>query len=200
MDLLPEKAVWWPSYQALLLADVHLGKTEHFRRNGLGVPHLELRENARLEGLIATHKPQVVYLLGDLFHSSFNNAWLGFEGLLNRWSQVRFVLVAGNHDILGAEHYAHPNLEVVAGVEIGPFELVHDPADAGGKKYFLAGHLHPVVHLSGKAKQRLRLPAFLFGPQGGYLPAFGAFTGGFAPEITPGWEVYPVIPNQVIKT
>lgn len=199
MELLPEKAIHWPRHEALVIADLHLGKTEHFRRNGLGVPHLEVRENARLEGLIAAHKPKVVYLLGDLFHSSYNNAWLGFEGLLNRWPFTQFVLVAGNHDILDAQHYAHPNLQVVPRLVVEPFELVHDPADATGTKFFLAGHLHPVVHLSGKAKQRLRLPAFIFGKTGGYLPAFGAFTGGFAPEIKEDWEVYPVIPNQVIK-
>lgn len=43
--------------------------------------------------------------------------------------------------------------------------------------YTLSGHLHPGITLSGKGRQRLRLPCFWFGAQTGILPAFGAFTG-----------------------
>ena len=44
--------------------------------------------------------------------------------------------------------------------------------------FVLAGHLHPVCHLSGPARDAMRLPCFVSEPGQGILPAFGAFTGG----------------------
>ena len=40
-----------------------------------------------------------------------------------------------------------------------------------------AGHLHPHVSLGGRGRQHVRLPAFVFGPRVGVLPAFSSFTG-----------------------
>ena len=34
----PSGAVYWEEKQTLLLADVHLGKVAHFRKNGISVP------------------------------------------------------------------------------------------------------------------------------------------------------------------
>ena len=52
----------------------------------------------------------------------------------------------------------------------------------------------------GKGRQRLRLPCFLIGSRISLLPAFGAFTGGYAVEqdadcrifVTGDHEVWPV--------
>ncbi|MFG5408224.1 hypothetical protein ABXN37_09015 [Piscinibacter sakaiensis] len=54
----------------------------------------------------------------------------------------------------------------------------------------LAGHLHPCVHLSGRARDRLRLPCFHFAQGVGVLPAFGAFTGMHPVRRTPGDQVW----------
>lgn len=196
--LLPEKAVFWPQKKALLLADLHLGKTEHFRRNGLGIPSLELRENLRLEALLVRWEPKDVYLLGDLFHSDFNQAWSGFEGLLSRWPRCVFTLVRGNHDRLDESCYAHPNLRVVPELLLEPFVLVHDHLDAPKGAYFLAGHIHPRVLLRGKGRQAASLPAFCFGPEGGWLPSFGTFTGGVRLPVKKNWKVFPVMGSEVL--
>jgi metallophosphoesterase superfamily enzyme len=54
--------------------------------------------------------------------------------------------------------------------------LCHHPRPVSGA-YVLGGHLHPCVKLLGRARDRMRLPCFWFGPTVGVLPAFGAFTG-----------------------
>ena len=38
LDLLPEKAIWWPRRRTLLVADVHCGKDATFRAMGVPVP------------------------------------------------------------------------------------------------------------------------------------------------------------------
>ena len=36
--LLSDRALYWPKKKTLLIADVHLGKAEYFRKNGIPVP------------------------------------------------------------------------------------------------------------------------------------------------------------------
>jgi hypothetical protein len=38
--LLPQKAIFWQQEGILLIADVHLGKINHFRKAGIAVPHI----------------------------------------------------------------------------------------------------------------------------------------------------------------
>jgi metallophosphoesterase superfamily enzyme len=53
LSLLPEKAIYWKSRKALLIADLHLGKAGHFRKHGIAVPgRVEQNNLCRLSGLI----------------------------------------------------------------------------------------------------------------------------------------------------
>jgi len=58
LELLPEKAIFWPQHRILLLADLHLGKVNHFRRSGVAMPTNPNSENLdRFIGLIQRHQP-----------------------------------------------------------------------------------------------------------------------------------------------
>jgi uncharacterized protein len=37
-ELFSHKAMYWPKYNALLLADLHIGKINHFRKSGIPLP------------------------------------------------------------------------------------------------------------------------------------------------------------------
>ena len=74
---------------------------------------------------------------------------------------------------------------------IGPLAACHHPQQVPGATV-LAGHWHPAVHLAGRGRDRLRLPAFWHAPGLLVLPAFGAFTGTHAPPPTPGARLYAV--------
>ena len=90
----------------LFLADLHLGKINHFRRSGIAVP---LRANDKnVEGLIDLlnlTNPERVICLGDLFHSHYNPEWEVFGELIKHFGNSSFELVLGNHDIMSDQQY-----------------------------------------------------------------------------------------------
>ena len=52
------RALYWPAQKALIIADLHLGKTAHFRAHGLAIPATVLMEDLnRLAELIAEFQP-----------------------------------------------------------------------------------------------------------------------------------------------
>ena len=106
LSLLPEKAIYWPKEQLLLIADLHLGKVEHFRKAGIAVPAEAGEANYHvLQELILEHSPKRVIFLGDLFHSNYNYDWELFRDFLESHDNVSFELIKGNHDILHKSQY-----------------------------------------------------------------------------------------------
>lgn len=179
LELLPDRAVLIPSKSAILIADVHLGKVNHFRKNGIAVPGLAGQNNLkRLSALIDSEAPKEVIFLGDLFHSSTNRAWPEFAGFMADYPEIRFTLVAGNHDILGHHVFEDAGMAVVEQLAYGPFWLTHDRSEHA-ELFNLHGHIHPAVRLRGSAKQYLKVPCYFFNlrQQFGILPSFGDFTG-----------------------
>ena len=45
LELLPQKAIYWKDRNCLLIADLHLGKSTHFRKNGIAVPNASKNQN-----------------------------------------------------------------------------------------------------------------------------------------------------------
>lgn len=197
----PFKAAYWPAEGALLLADLHLGKAAHFRREGLPVPaHVSHVNWDRLISLLLDLQPRRVVFLGDLFHSDYNQEWEEFCQLMAQFSSVRFELVLGNHDILPEGHYRQANLEVYTdGLELPPFLLTHHPLEEVPASFYnLAGHIHPCVYLRGNGRQRARLACFYFGKDQGILPAFGAFTGMGKVWPKAGDQVFVIAGDEVL--
>lgn len=201
--LLPQKAIYWPARRALLLADTHFGKVGHFRKNGYGVPPGAAAKNLqRFEQLLLETRPLAVYFLGDLFHSEYNSEWEAFCTLRAKFAQSEFHLILGNHDILGASRYTRVGMLLHRqGLQLGPFWLSHQPAEAKQSTpgYALAGHLHPGLRLRGKGRQTLRLPCFWFGSRQGILPSFGEFTGLHEIELKSGEQVFVIVEGAVIE-
>ena len=68
ITLLPEKAAWLPASQTLLVADWHLGKARHFRKEGIYMPPAGTgKELDTLQLLMELYRPGTVIFLGDLF-------------------------------------------------------------------------------------------------------------------------------------
>lgn len=200
--LLPEKAIFWKKYKVLFLADLHLGKVSHFRKAGIAVPNQAKRATIdRLEDLMLRYLPDQVIILGDLFHSEYNQGWLLFNDLIERYKEIQFVLVQGNHDILEMDFYENSRMELITGwLEKGPFVFSHEPLDTVYKDlYNLCGHLHPGVRMVGRGLQSLKLPCFYFGDHTGILPAFGVFTGTAIIRPQEGESVYVVAKEKVVQ-
>ncbi len=200
LELHPFKAIYWEAKAALLIADLHLGKVVHFRRAGIAVPKDASTANwDKLHSLLLEYQPEQVIFLGDLFHSTYNDAWEDLCHFIQQYAAIQFRLILGNHDILPPEYYKMAQLDVTSTLVLKPFIFTHEPLNAAHPSlYNLGGHIHPSVRLEGNGKQRLRLPCFYFNLHGGILPAFGAFTG--TATISPQKEdrVYVIVENQVI--
>lgn len=178
MVMLPQKALWLPEPGWLIVADLHLGKAAHFRRNGLAVPPQAGSGDLSLLGQLLLQLPvQALIFLGDLFHSEYNQAWEAFcvwreEFPLPMW------LVEGNHDILRPIHYHRAGLELMTECRHGEWCFTHEPLKAPTETGFAAaGHVHPGIRLQGSGRQSLRLPCFFWSNNQLLLPAFGSFTG-----------------------
>lgn len=178
-DLLPEKSIYWPKKKILMVADLHLGKINHFRMSGYPVPAKANDTNtAILIDLINRHRPDRVLFLGDLFHSHYNQEWEVLGQVVRHFAGCSFELVMGNHDIMSSLQYERHGMIVHQSLELGGLWLTHIPdEECDGALYNLAGHIHPGAKLFGRGKQALVLPCFHFGEQHGVLPAFGSFTG-----------------------
>lgn len=179
LELYPQKAVFWRSKGILFLADLHLGKINHFRRSGIPVPTKANHRNLEMivDLVHATH-PKRFICLGDLFHSHYNPEWEVFGELVRHFHNTSFELVMGNHDIMSDQQYRRKGIVVHDSLRIDPFIFTHHPMEeVEAHLYNVSGHLHPGVNMRGIARQSVTLPCFYFGQQAGLLPAFGQFTG-----------------------
>lgn len=201
MELHPLKAIYWKKEKALLIADFHIGKSAHFQRNGIlvhsGIDQVNIKN---LNQLIKTYPTEKVIFLGDLFHSKFNDAWKAFKTFINRFKDISFQLVLGNHDILPEETYHQSNIKIFRNeLAIGPFLITHHPLENWkGESYNLSGHIHPGVMLKGDGKQYMRMPCFYFGIHQGIMPAFGGFTGLSIIKPDKKDQIYVPAGNEVI--
>lgn len=191
--LLPDKALYWPARRALLVADVHIGKAASYRALHQPVPRGTTEATlARLDQLLTSHECQMLIILGDFLHAKTARA-PAMLAKLQTWRErhagLRIVLVRGNHDRHAGDPPPALGIEVVEEPWLlAPFALQHEPV-VHPQHPVLAGHVHPVFVLQGRARQRLRLPCFLMGDAISLLPAFGEFTGG--------WRVHPDAENRV---
>lgn len=184
------------------MADLHLGKSTHFRKNGIPVPAGVMDATIdQLMSVLLDFKPERVLFLGDLFHSEYNREWEAIAALISQFKDISFNLVPGNHDILDRSVYREAGLAVTEAelVEV-PWLFTHHPQEElSPELYNLSGHIHPGVRLSGGGKQTLRLPCFYFGKNQGILPAFGSFTGTAIIPVKRGDQVFVIAEGQVIK-
>lgn len=199
--LLPQKAIWLKNQSVVLLADLHFGKINHFRKSGIPVPPKANDKNTDLLiSVLQTTKPERVIFLGDLFHSHYNEEWEVLGQVRRHFVNCSFELVLGNHDILSALQYERNNLQLHVGeYRLGNFLLSHEPLqNIPADTYNLAGHIHPAVRLRGTGRQSVTLPCFYFGKQQGILPAFGSFTG--TARIVPKKDdrIFVIAENKVI--
>lgn len=169
-------------------------------------------------------------VLGDLFHGpAVGDSIAQLKATLDTWRAglalrglaAQLVVIGGNHDrgaaldLSALSSTGSADADADADVEplaltvlpehavfwLGHLALTHHPEPVADAGYTLAGHLHPCVHLPGRARDRLRLPCFWLGsPQQrplGVLPAFGEFTGMHPVHVREGDAVWVVAGEHV---
>lgn len=165
----PSGALFWPSQDALIVADLHLGKSARMaRRGGALLPPFETRATLeRLNAELTASGAARLICVGDSFDDDMAIADLGdarrlIEDMCRRHAAL---WITGNHDPSPGELPGR----IVPEAQIAGLTLRHIAALGPD----ISGHYHPKLRIAGQ-----RLPAFLIGADHLILPAFGAYTGG----------------------
>lgn len=176
----PQRAAVWPGERAVLVADVHLGKDQIFRNEGVAMPAGVVQSDlARLSGLVEEAGAERLIVLGDWVHAPPMQGDLWPEEI-RRWrsrhQSLSIELVEGNHDrALASWLVEWSMIDQGSSLQLGGVKLLHEwhPGLTGPG---VSGHLHPGVVIRA-GHDRVRLPAFLESADHLVLPAFGRFTG-----------------------
>jgi DNA ligase-associated metallophosphoesterase len=198
-----ERALIWPAGRMLFVADLHLGKSDVFRRAGIAIPEgATLADLKRLTRLIEAYDINTLVVLGDFLHgrSSFGSVHRSqFAAWRDGHQSVHVIVVEGNHDRHDHESRAAWNVEwVKEGFAAGPFVCAHHPRSST-HGFVLSGHVHPVVKLHASSRERARIPVLCVTRDFAVMPSFGSFTGGAEIELDDHERVYGFAGERVWK-
>lgn len=200
-----ERALFWEAENTLIVADLHVGKTGHFRKEGIGIPTAVYKDDLhRLLSQILFFKADRLIIVGDLSHSVANREMDLFRKWRKDFSSLEVHLTKGNHDILDNKWYEEADIKVHNSLlTIPPFAFAHDleqdAEECTDDCYLFTGHVHPSVTVKGKGRQSLRMPCFYFTQTYAILPAFSRFTGSYQVRPTAGEDVFGVMEREVIS-
>ena len=200
--LTADRTIFWEEEKALIVSDIHFGKTGHFRKAGIAVPQGVFKEDLqRLFEQLQYFQPSQLVIVGDLFHSHANKE----IELFKKWRNdidLPIHLIKGNHDILADKWYNSLNIEIhKETLTLKKFCFQHDrgKCDADGNaEYFFSGHIHPGIRMNGPGRQILKFPCFYFTKEYCILPAFSKFTGTAMIEPKRGEVVFAIVNNSII--
>jgi DNA ligase-associated metallophosphoesterase len=216
--ILSSGAVFWPRLKALILSDLHLGKSGHFRKHGIPIPGLINRADLLLlEESLEFTSAERCFILGDALHSNANSElWEIVEW--RKKNQIPMYLIPGNHDILDKDWYQKMKIMVlpkhVCIQEVGfihDLQTINEPLfefdveseslqfvnEAHFELPYFSGHLHPKVLLQGKGRQKLSVPCLWIQDKHVILPAFGSFKGGEQIFPKQGDRLFAISQNSV---
>lgn len=180
---LADRAAYLPGSDALVCADLHLGKDE---TSAVEIP---LGERERIPGRIATllerFEPATLVLAGDVLHAFDavpESAVEALDAIREAAAEAgaELVLVEGNHDAqleAVAEEPIHRSHRLDDGTVVAhgdELPAAEPPADR-----YVIGHAHPAIVIEGQ-----RRPCYLHGPAVDrdadvlVLPAFNELTRG----------------------
>ena len=203
MDLMPERALFLRAAKALVVADLHVGKSESYRR--FGVPSADGIDEellVRLSRAAMRAGARVIVVVGDLTHSA--------EGIgdaeMQRFAEFRercslpIRLVEGNHDRGVGTLPPEWMVDRVRGdFALGGLRFEHEPPSGAAAAWTVSGHLHPMLSVARGARS-VEAPAFVVdrARRTIVLPAFSKFTRGVRYEPQAGVELYAIAESEVV--
>jgi DNA ligase-associated metallophosphoesterase len=213
-ELLPERALFLKAARALVVADLHVGKSESYRR--FGVPSadgIDEETLVRLGRAAMRVGAKVIVVVGDLTHHADGIAEREME-LFREFRErcaLPIRLVEGNHD-RGARTLPPEWMidRVGERFELGGVRFRHDPADdgksgaapdahGGDGAWTVHGHLHPMLAIA-RGTRSVEAPAFVVdrARRSVVLPAFSKFSRGVRFDGTGGEELYAIAEGAVV--
>ncbi|RQG99034.1 metallophosphoesterase [Natrarchaeobius oligotrophus] len=158
-----DRAVSLPEADALVVADLHLGRAAASSVDAPIGDGAELRE--RLTSILERTAPATVVVAGDLLHS-FGYVPHGVDRDLTALEAAvddagaSLVVTPGNHDAMLEDVFDGPTTDEY---RLADGETVvchgHERPDADASRY-VVGHDHPALSVEGRKR-----PCFLYGPE-----------------------------------
>ncbi|SEM84661.1 putative phosphoesterase, SbcD/Mre11-related/metallophosphoesterase, DNA ligase-associated [Chryseobacterium taichungense] len=172
-----QRALFWEEQKALILSDLHIGKTAHFRKNGIALANQIMKNDLeRLSILIEFFNPEKFIVVGDLLHAGDNSDVDEFCTWRNQYNDLQFHLIEGNHDRISKKLESKLCLNFKSELlEIDDFMLIHD-FEKKHPKFQITGHIHPGFVINSSVR-KIKLPCFVVTENQILLPAFSEFTG-----------------------
>lgn len=172
------RVMYWPREEALIVSDLHIGKSAHFRKHGIPIPvNMQHNDLERLSFIVGHYNPKKMIIVGDLFHAEINTDTALFKLWRSEYSDFEIILIKGNHDRLKDSVYDSFDIDCCQQeLNLPPFKFIHEP-EVIEDEFTISGHIHPGFLLKTKSKQRIKLPCFQVSESQLILPAFSKFTG-----------------------
>lgn len=173
-----QRALFWVEKRALIISDLHIGKTAYFRKNGIAVPSGILTDDlTRLGALLIHYEAAELIIVGDFLHVGRNADFQIFETWLQEFAHLKIIIIKGNHDVIKSEFMSQLPAEIHEDhLTIEPFNFIHVP-DEDEDYFTISGHLHPGVTVKLERNKYVSLPCFRYTDRQLVLPAFSKFTG-----------------------
>ena len=179
VELIPDLsgALYVPSHEALIIADLHLEQGTSLARRGIHVPPFDTALTLDLlEQVVASSQVRRLIFLGDSFHDGEGEARLD-EAHVKRLRTITRTYetfwICGNHDPQPPQAIGGQGADVIA---LGPLILRHAPSKT---EFEIAGHLHPGCGINQRGR-RIYGKCFVVDDKRLVMPAFGAYTGGLS--------------------
>ena len=168
-------ALIWPKNSTLIIADLHLGKSSYFAKQGTYVPPYDNIETLnKIIFLQKETKIKKLLLLGDLFHDNRGLIRLE-EKSRNLFYKIlkglEVTFIRGNHD----NKIEIPYLKTFNEIIIDNINFSHETTN--NDCFEVCGHYHPKFYLNFNGK-KISKKCFIVSKKKIILPAFGYYTGG----------------------
>jgi len=186
--LLPNKAIYLRSINAIAFSDVHIGVEYAMAQQGLFIPPIQYRRiRNTIETAIREYKPKKIIIVGDLKHTFSARTPQEYKEVIDMLNflkslNIDVILVRGNHDNFIRGLLERYDFTITNIIEIGKYIFLHGHKNFLGdkkteNKMIIIGHIHPTVSISDSL-MRAKLPAFLVTNDMIVLPAMTPLLSG----------------------
>lgn len=173
-----QRSVYWLEKNTLIISDLHLGKSAHFRKNGIAISNEIIKNDLqRLGQLLQYYKAERLIVAGDLIHAGENSEFSLFKEWRMEFPQLKIILTKGNHDKISHQYLTDLGItEIVNQYQEDNILVSHDEIEIEGL-FLITGHLHPGLKLKMPTQSFVKMACFVLKKQHLILPAFSHFTG-----------------------
>lgn len=201
IHLLPERAIFLPTYKTLVISDWHLNKLEdNTQYESTGDESIK-EEIQSLEQLVEEYEVRRLVLLGGMFHPDWEKDWTLFYDFAEYHKELEVISIRKGKPLLDEEAQAPENFMscedflLEGKIHFAPDDVEHTEKS---KLYIMGGHL-PGCIVSGNGGQVYRMACFKVDGNKIFMPSFGAWTQLNIIEKEKSSAFYPILGDHIVS-